>query len=66
MKEETSLTVLSSQETVEHLLNYNGVEFNQLGQRLDDLVLQERHSHKGKYVIPITLRHITQVTLLHR
>ena len=34
-----SLTVLSAQETVEHLLHYDGVEFDQFGEGLDDFVL---------------------------
>ena len=34
-----TLTVLSSQQTVEHLLHYNGVEFDELGESLDDFIL---------------------------
>lgn len=37
-----TLTVLSAQEAVEHLLHYNRVEFDQFGKSLDDFVLPEK------------------------
>lgn len=35
------LTVLSAQEPVEHLLHHDRVEFDQLGQSLDDFILHQ-------------------------
>lgn len=34
------LTVLSAQQAVEHLFDHDGVELDQLGKSLDDLVLE--------------------------
>lgn len=38
-----TLTVLSAQEAVEHLLHYNRIEFDQLGESLDDFILHEKN-----------------------
>lgn len=35
------LTVLSAQQPVEHLLHHDRVEFDQLGQSLDDFILHQ-------------------------
>lgn len=37
------LTVLSAQETVEDLLHYDRVEFDQLGESLDDFTLRKKN-----------------------
>lgn len=39
-----TLTMLSSQQAVEHLLYYYWVEFDQLGERLDHFVLWNKNS----------------------
>lgn len=36
------LTVLRPQQTVEHLLHHDGVEFDELGESLDDLALHKK------------------------
>lgn len=41
-----SLTVLSAQQTVEDLLHYDRVEFDQLRESLDDFVLHEEKQAK--------------------
>lgn len=40
---EKTHTVLSAQETVEDLFHYDRVEFNELGQSLDDFILHEKN-----------------------
>lgn len=40
---EKTHTVLSAQETVEDLFHYDWVEFNELGQSLDDFILHEKN-----------------------
>lgn len=42
------LTVLSAQETVEHLLHYNRVEFDQLRESLDDFILYETNKQNAE------------------
>lgn len=42
-RKQRTLTVLSSQETVKHFLYHNRVEFDQLGQSLDDFILGEKN-----------------------
>lgn len=38
--------MLSAEETVEHLLHYNRVEFDEFGESLDDFILVEEKNTK--------------------
>lgn len=46
MHQWTTLTMLSAQQTVEDLLHYNRVEFDQLWECLDDFILREKNKPK--------------------
>lgn len=39
--------MLSAEETVEHLLHYNRVEFDEFGESLDDFVLDEEKKQQN-------------------
>lgn len=43
---QVSLTVLSAQEPVEHLLHHDRVEFDQLGESLDHFILHQKNNRK--------------------
>lgn len=51
-----ALTVLGAQEPVEHLLDDDGVEFDQLGKRLDHFVLPAQNKAKKFELRPSPLR----------
>lgn len=49
-RSDEGLTVLRSQQSVEDLLHYDRVQFDQFGQSLDDLVLQDKkRAAKGAF-----------------
>lgn len=53
------LTVLSPQQTVEHLLHHDGVEFDELGESLDDFALDKEKRNVNRKTFPSTSFYLT-------
>lgn len=56
--------MLSPQQTVEHLLHHDGVEFDELGEGLDDFTLYKEKTNANLNRVKHSLqRHLTSLTV---
>lgn len=56
--------MLSPQQTVEHLLHHDGVEFDELGESLDDFTLYTEKKNVNHIVVKHLLQlHFTSLTV---